>query len=575
MKKAMLPFLFYFGSTAGWGATGVPLPLSPDAELQRQQQQLEQQRRRLEPSAPDIRLDDPGWMAPPGFDQLPSDSPCFVIEQLHLVDMAGQPIAGFEWLHQFLTHEGEATLMGRCLGAQGVAWLIDRGQKQLVQRGLVTSRLLAAPQDMHSGQLKLTLILGRIRATRFEPETPPLSLLDWAFPMKSGDALNLRDIEQALENLKRVPTAEADIQIVPAEGEGAHVGESDLRVLHQQATPIRLNLSIDDSGTKATGKLLSSATLSLDNMLQANDLFYLTLNTDMGAGDPGPRGTHGKTAHYSLPIGYWTWGVTWNESRYAQQVAGLNGPYVYSGTSENTELKATRLVFRDAVQKINLSLAAFERKANNFVEDTEVLTQRRIEDGWVAGLNHKTFIGTSTLESNLNYKWGKAGFGALPSLADPSGWGTSQFGLTTADVNLSAPFNWGEQRFRYNGAIRAQTYETPLTPLNQFAIAGRYTVRGFDGENTLSGERGWLWRNDMSWALGDSGQEMYYALDHGEVGGRTSDLLVGKTLTGNAVGLRGGWRRINYDVFLAAPVRKPDHFKAPSYVAGFGLSLSF
>jgi hemolysin activation/secretion protein len=29
------------------------------------------------------------------------------------------------------------------------------------------------------------------------------------------------------------------------------------------------------------------------------------------------------------------------------------------------------------------------------------------------------------------------------------------------------------------------------------AIAGRYTVRGFDGEQMLSGEKGLLWRNEI------------------------------------------------------------------------------
>ncbi|MDK4700156.1 ShlB/FhaC/HecB family hemolysin secretion/activation protein [Kingella negevensis] len=26
-----------------------------------------------------------------------------------------------------------------------------------------------------------------------------------------------------------------------------------------------------------------------------------------------------------------------------------------------------------------------------------------------------------------------------------------------------------------------------------------YTVRGFDGELSLSAERGWYWHNDLSW----------------------------------------------------------------------------
>ena len=43
-----------------------------------------------------------------------------------------------------------------------------------------------------------------------------------------------------------------------------------------------------------------------------------------------------------------------------------------------------------------------------------------------------------------------------------------------------------------------------LDAQDRFAIGGRYTVRGYDGEASLSAERGWLLRNDLSWAVGDA-----------------------------------------------------------------------
>lgn len=39
--------------------------------------------------------------------------------------------------------------------------------------------------------------------------------------------------------------------------------------------------------------------------------------------------------------------------------------------------------------------------------------------------------------------------------------------------------------------------------------------------------------------------------------------------------LRGSYHTFNYDFFVGAPVRKPDHFKVPPYVAGFSVSMSF
>jgi hemolysin activation/secretion protein len=256
-------------------------------------------------------------------------------------------------------------------------------------------------------------------------------------------------------------------------------------------------------------------------------------------------------------------------------VAGLNQSYVYRGTSENNEIKLNRLLMRDGTQKLNLSVRAFQRKSNNYIDDTEVVVQRRIVGGWDTTLNHKLFIQDATLESNLTYKRGTGAFGSMPAPEEAFNEGTSRFGLVTADVNLALPFKVDQQRIRYNTTWRVQKNDTPLTPQDRFVIGGRYTVRGYDGESVLSAEQGWLWRNDMSFALGDSGQELYVGVDMGQVGGPTSELLVAKRLTGAVLGLRGAIQKMNYEIFIAEPLNKPDNFKTAKTVTGFSLSMSF
>lgn len=540
-------------------------------ELLRRQQQ-EQQLRQQQERSPDVRL--PSG-ADPAAMPLPVETPCFVIQRLLITNTAGVSVTEFDWLFEQLIAPDAPVFLGRCMGAQGVAWLIDRAQKLLVDRGFVTSRVLAAQQDLSQGTLVLTLIPGRIHAIRLSDPVDPRANLTNALPMQVGDILNLRDIEQALENLKRVPTAEADIQIEPAQGDDAQIGESDLVVSYRQAFPFRLSVTADDSGTKAIGKYQGSATVSYDNAVALNDLFYVTNSNALGGGDSGPRGTHATTVHYSLPIGYWTVGATSSTSTYHQTTAGLNGPVVYSGTSENNELKVTRLVLRDSSQKLNVVMRAFQRKSNNYIDDAEVGNQRRVVGGWDGGLNHKVFIQNATLESNLTYRRGTGAFGSIIAPEENFNEGTSRFALLTADANLSAPWKWGEQPVRYNGTWRIQTNRTPLTPQDRFAIGGRYTVRGFDGETVLSAERGWLWRNDLSFALGQSAQELYVGMDHGEVAGPSSAQLVGKRLTGAVVGLRGAIFKTGYDIFIATPVRKPDNFGTAGSTAGFSLIASF
>jgi len=538
------------------------------------QQERERILRQQQEQVPDVRLQPGAREGEPDF--LPDDeTPCFRIERIVLTGEAAGP---FQWALAFTDRTGSGVYdpaLHRCLGTRGINLAMRRIQNAIIARGFITTRVLAEAQDLSSGTFRLTLIPGRIRTIRFANEMGARATQWNALPACSGDLLNLRDIEQGLENFKRVPTAEADIQITPAEGDDARPGESDLVISWKQRFPLRGNLSIDDSGTKATGKYLGSATFSWDHALTLNDLLYVSFNHDLGGGDPGDRGTQGGVAHYSVPFGYWLLGLTASQSRYHQSVAGASQTYLYSGESANGEIKLSRLIYRDAVRKTTVSLGGWARSSKNFIDDTEVEIQRRRMAGWEAGINHREFIGPATLDFNLNYKRGTDDLNSLAAPEEPFGEGTSRPKIITGDVQLTLPFTLESQRFRYQGVFRGQWNDTPLVVQDRFAIGGRFTVRGFDGDNTLLAERGWLIRNDLGWMAGQSGQELYLGLDHGEVGGDSSNSLLGKRLTGAVLGLRGEFKGVAYDVFVGTPLDKPEGFKAAAAITGFTLSWSF
>ncbi|MGK9517704.1 ShlB/FhaC/HecB family hemolysin secretion/activation protein, partial [Salmonella enterica subsp. enterica] len=85
----------------------------------------------------------------------------------------------------------------------------------------------------------------------------------------------------------------------------AKPGESDVVIKWSQQFPARVSLSVDNSGSKSTGKYQGNVSLSLDNLLSLNDLFYASFNHDLGGGESGRHGSNGNTLHYSLPMGYW------------------------------------------------------------------------------------------------------------------------------------------------------------------------------------------------------------------------------------------------------------------------------
>ena len=543
-----------------------------NAEFLRQQERERQLRQTHDPD-PDVRMPIGPAAAP---DALPeAETPCFNIQQLTLV---GEESDRFQWALQAARQDADGKRdleLPRCLGAGSINRIMGRVQNAIIAHGYVTTRVLAQPQDLNSGRLILTLIPGRVREIRLGSQAESGASIGPALPSEPGELLNLRDLEQGLENFKRVPTATAGIQIEPAAANNAEPGESDLVVDWRQAFPMRFTFGLDDAGSETTGKYQGNVTVSLDNWLSLNDLFYVSLNRDLGGGDEGDRGSEGQALHYSFPIDYWLLTFALSENSYHQSVAGAQQTYEYSGDSENGEVRLSRMLYRDAVRKFSLGLLGWTRASRNFIDDTEIEVQRRRMAGWGMAATYREFIRQAALDIDLGYRRGTGADDALPAPEELFGEGTSRPEILTLDAGFNLPFVLADQPLRYNLRWRAQWNGTPLVPQDRFGIGSRYTVRGFDGESLLAADRGWLVRNDLGWQPGAYGQELYLGLDYGEVSGPSADRLLGTTLSGLVLGLRGGYRALNYDLFGGRPLQQPDGFITADNTAGFAVSLSF
>jgi len=547
-------------------------------EMQRQEERERVLREQVE-QEPDVHLTAPPAMTPDA--GLPEgESPCMRIDRIVL---AGDDAGDFAWLLDAASRRADGVAdpaVHRCLGTRGVDLVMRRMQNALVARGLVTSRVLAPTQDLSSGTLRLVLVPGRLRAIRFTQDSSARAHARNAVPASSGDLLNLRDVEQALENFRRLPSVQAQIDIVPTEpsaGEPpAQAGDSDLLVRWTQSSPLRLMVSADNFGSRATGRHQGAATILLDAPLQLNDLLVVTLQNDLGGGDAGERGRWGRVVNYSLPWGRWLLGLNASRSRYHQTVAGDVENYVYSGNSSEADLRVTRMLHRDALGKTSVTLRGWTRKSFNYIDDLEMTSQRRRTAGWELSANHRGVAGAAALDLGLTWRRGTGAWEALPAREEATGEGVSRPGILTADATVIAPFTAGAQRMRWSTNWRAQWSRTPLVAQDRFTIGCHCTVRGFDGEYALAAQRGWLLRNELGWQLGgEGGLEAFAALDHGEVGGAGVEQLVGLRLTGAALGVRGAAGPVRYEVFIGAPVRKPDRFQTADQVIGISVAAAF
>lgn len=564
-----------------------PVQQQLDAQQQQRQQAQEKARQQAFTEHREVRVTTTGE----SLQAFPTESPCFIISRLYLTEFspekssidtltAAELRTPFDWALRAVYAPKDFTLP-HCLGGQGISEIIKRVQNAIIEKGFVTTRVLAQPQDLRQGRLVLTVVPGKVRHILLRDHSDILKAhkgtVWFALPLGQGDLLNIRDIEQGLENLKRPPHVEANIQIVPAEDTQALPGESDLQIDFKQAFPYRLALSLDDSGSKATGRLQAGATVSIENLLSLNDIFYgsYTQSISRGSDDPGHHGSRSTSLYYAIPWKEWLFSFSSTQNRYHQTIFGAFTNYEYAGRSETTTLNLSRVLYRNNVRKTTLNVGIWHRESANFIDDAEIEIQHRRMAGWTAGLAHREYLGSATLDINFNYKQGTGAYHSLPAPEEQFGEGSSRPTIMTASLSFRQPFMIGQQPFQFNTSWQAQWNKTPLILQDMFSIGGRYTVRGFDGELTLTGERGWVWRNELGWNIANKGHELYLALDGGHVSGNYTKELLGKNLMGGALGLRGTLWGLTYDYFVGIPLHKPEGFKTSHVTTGFNVSYQF
>ncbi|WP_446900702.1 ShlB/FhaC/HecB family hemolysin secretion/activation protein [Burkholderia sp. YIM B11467] len=572
-KSAAATLLFVATSLS---AQEAPRPILPGNDQQARQQEEARERERTV-SASGVRS---GVTASSGHPMLPSEVPCFRIDRFVLdvpsslpdaVKAQGAsalPMDSFAFAREWLGHYA-----GQCVGKQGLDVLVKGLSQAILSRGYVTTRVLVPEQDLASGTLKLALIPGVIRHLRFADEKLR-GTWKTAFPTRDGDLLNLRDLEQGLEQMKRVSSQDVSMQIVPADVPG----ESDVVLDVKRNKPWTVVASIDNSGTRATGKLQGNLSLGIDNPLGLNDMFNVGVSQDLEFGDKR-LGSHGWNGFYSIPWGYWTATLSAYTNTYYQQIAGVNQTFVASGNSKTVDFKLARVLARSQNDVFGGYFRLSRRFGQSFIEDTEISQQRRNNTIIELGLTDRHYFGGAQFDGSLAYRQGVGGFGAQDDMLAAGGGPTYRFRMAVLDANLSVPFAIDKQPFRYVGTFHGQYTGNTLYYIDDLTIGSRYTVRGFDGETMLAAARGFYWRNELQMPIGQTGQAVYAGLDYGRVWGPQPIVLVGTQLAGAVVGVKGSigtrFGAYAYDLFAGTPIYKPSGFPTARVTVGFQVTAQF
>jgi len=536
------------------------------ANIQRRQdQQLELQRERADQRSDVLSGSEPSASVQQTF-RFPDETPCFVLREI--IWEGSPPDDSLRRLAELA--------VGACAGGHGLKALQKHLTAALFAQGFVTSRVLVPEQSLRSGRLVLRYLPGHIVGVKGD------GLIGWwrtVVPTGPGGELKQSDLDQALENIRRLPgQADAVIDVAPS----GHAGGSD--ILIQPGTGKRWHgyLGGDNGGLDSIDKYQTYAGLSVDSPLFLYDQLSVSWTSNAGWRDPHAN-TRAASVNYSVPLGYWTLFAGASKSTYRQALAGFEEPIIYGGTTKQIQAGLSVVPYRGPSYKGNASLVVLRKRTSSTLNDVPINVQRRDVTGYEFSYGHRHHVGRAVLDIGGGVR------GTLPQFSDEPGYIYGDPGwngrstILTANAGVYLPFQLAGQPVAYQGNWQIQHAKTPIIPADYFTIGNRYTVRGFDGQMTLAAEDGWSLRNDLSVNLEHlvpaSGHQFYTGVDVGRVGGASAKYLSARSLVGGVIGLRGRFAlpyvTAGYDLSVGWPLHKPDALKTAPTVYAMAVMFEF
>lgn len=342
--------------------------------------------------------------------------------------------------------------------------------------------------------------------------------------------------------------------------------------------PISLQLNIDDSGNQATGKYKAGINIDIANPLQSNDQLSLsyTHSLDDWNHTTTKSGNDSYNIQYIYPFKKNRLKLNHNHYSYYQTLVGLNNDIIYQGISTQNNLDIERQIFRNNKQKTTLEAGVYQRNSDNYFDDIAIEVQQRKTAGWKIGLKHQRELRNAKLQMGFSYQKGTGMLGSIPAPESFVGEGSSQPAIWEGYASYQHPFNIKNHQFNYNANIRTQYSPQLLTPQDRFNIGGRYTVRGFSDEQSISGDSGILLQQEFNTTLSyrDLILQPYFALDQGRVSGDSSRFMAGRYLLGSVIGIRLYDKSFSLDGFWGKGLIAPFATKGDS-TTGFSLSVNY
>lgn len=523
-------------------------PGDQDLIRDRQDRLLQEQQRRLE----ELR-ELPGSEAPAATPAPAQDTRCFPIDSIQIKGADSLPQADRERLVQ--------PYLGQCLGVEQLNALLKAITDHYLALGLVTSRAYLPQQDLGSRHLEVQVVEGRLEGIKSGDDSGLTAReLAMTFPGNVGELLNLRDIEQMVDQLNRLPSNQAQMELLP----GSNVGDSTVQVNNARQKPWRASLSRNNDGQLATGEQQWGASLEWDSPLGLADQLMLRGGRD--AVSDHTRTSHSEMLHYNLPWGWWNLSYSYNQSAYRSQAEANGFTFKQTGDTQNHQLRLERVVHRDTLSKTSVNTGLAYLRSNNFIEDSKLAaSSNRLSEAQL-GINHGRRIGTAFVNVDLGMQQGTGAFDAQSGRTTSPGDPDARYRKYSLTLSYLQPFRIGAESFSFNSLATGQRSEDPLYSPQRMSLGGLSSIRGFK-DQSLSGDSGAYWRNDLRWSrpvalewlrpvLGEYGASIGY--DQGVIRGDRYNGDQHGRVSSNSLELFARGQHLTASVTFAHSLERPD-----------------
>jgi len=495
------------------------------------------------------------------------NAPCLEIRTITIRDAPHLPGR----LRKRITDE----FAGRCLTTGDIESILTEITKYYIDQGFIAVRAYLPAQDLSKGVLEILVVEGKVDKISIEDGDGGSISVGNVFPGVVGAVLNLRDLEQGIEQINRLASNNARLDIRP----GEKPGESTVVVRNQPASRFHLYASVDNQGQESTGKTQTGITGSADNLLGFDDFLSIT-HRESTPGDRSRKYSGSDSFNFNIPFGYTTLSLGSSRSEYASTIllpSGLN--LVSKGNTNSSNLRLDRVVYRTQATRALLAATLTTKSSRNYLDDQYLSVSSRKLTVLDMDGNFNTRFAGGVLSLDLGYAQGLESMGAMKDLENlPDSAPHAQFSKLKYGFNYSLPFSFFHRDLSFTSQLSGQKSNDVLYASEQIQIGGLYTVRGFVN-NVLTGDDGYYWRNEISVrqpvSIGNEtvSSRIYVGYDNGKVRNIAPNIPQGR-LSGAAVGISLNWRGASFDLFNAWPLTAPDSMHKESSQTWFRVAYA-